>query len=53
MMCGVKDPCFNALWEENKIYKSWVELLTEYKIDNIPLKDMLCSDEVDMDSWCQ
>jgi hypothetical protein len=29
-----------------------MELLTEYKIEDIPLKDVLCSEEVDItDYW--
>jgi hypothetical protein len=45
------DAEFRLDYEANKTYKSWVELLGEYKIDGIPLKDVLCSDEVDIYWW--
>ncbi|MDR2568644.1 MAG: hypothetical protein LBC44_05060 [Mycoplasmataceae bacterium] len=50
--CGAIEPEFSFLYPDNKIYKSWMELLTEYKIEDIPLKDVLCSEEVDItDYW--
>ncbi|MDR2568650.1 MAG: hypothetical protein LBC44_05090 [Mycoplasmataceae bacterium] len=48
---GAMDAEFRLDYEANKTYKSWVELLGEYKIDGIPLKDVLCSDEVDIYWW--
>ncbi|MDR2567893.1 MAG: hypothetical protein LBC44_01130 [Mycoplasmataceae bacterium] len=49
--CGVMDPEFRTDYPANKTYDSWIELLEEYKIDGIPLKDVLCSDEVDIYWW--
>jgi hypothetical protein len=47
-LLGAMQPNFCVDLPENGIYDSWNELLENYKIDGIPVKDVLCSDEVDI-----